>query len=63
MHEDKIRMMFKLMEWDQLTDDQHKLVISYEKQFDEKGSLSVKQAETLESIFEQAASKIEWSRW
>ena len=62
MNDDRIKMMFKLMEYDYLTERQHNLIISFEKQFLRYGRLSELQLETLESIFEQAAEKVEWSR-
>ena len=62
MDTDKVEMMFKLMEYDELTEKQHDLIISYEEQFQRRGSLSGLQFETLESIFNQAAERVEWSR-
>jgi hypothetical protein len=54
---DRAECCFKLMEYDQLTDPQHDLIIKYEKQFEEKGWLSDRQMEVLEDIFKQAAEK------
>jgi hypothetical protein len=45
------------MEYDVLTDAQHDLVISFEDQFKSKGSLSDRQIEILEDIFQRAAEK------
>ena len=59
---DRIKSIFQLMEYEELTDDQHKLIVSFEEQFNHRGSLTPRQYEILESIFEQAASKVEWSR-
>lgn len=42
------------MEYDRLTDAQHGLVVSLEQQFERKGTLSDKQMELLESIFQYA---------
>jgi hypothetical protein len=52
---DKIEMMFKLMDYDYLTDAQHDYIISFSDQFDKKGWLSIAQFETLEDIFKQAS--------
>jgi hypothetical protein len=60
--EDKISMMLNFMEWDYLSDSQHDLIIDFENQFKNRGSLSDKQYEILQSIFNQAAQKFEWSR-
>jgi len=62
MEREKIKMMFKLMEYDYLTDPQHDLVISFEEQFTNRGSLTARQFEILSDIFEKAAGKVEWSR-
>lgn len=62
MDTDKIEMMFKLMEYDYLTDDQHTLIVDYESQYNNRGSLTARQEEVLASIFENAAGKVEWSR-
>ena len=62
MDEDKIKMMFDLMEYDYLTDAQHDLVISFQEQFEKRGSLSDRQNEILEDIFKRAAESVEWSR-
>jgi len=62
MDNDKIQMMFNLMEYDYLTDAQHKLVVSFEEQFNSRGSLSEKQVEILQDIFDRASEKVEWSR-
>ena len=59
---DKIDMMFQLMEWDYLTDSQHNLMSDFEKQYKRKSTLSDRQFEILENIFEQAAQKVQWSR-
>lgn len=59
---ERIESIFQLMEYDELTDAQHDLVISFENQFKRRGNLSDKQYEILENIFEQAAGKVEWSR-
>ena len=59
---DEIEMMFQLMEYYYLTNDQHKLICDYESQFENRGSLSDRQFEVLKSIFEKASQKVEWSR-
>ena len=61
--QERIEHIFKFMEYDYLTDAQMDLVVSFESQFENRGSLSDKQIEVLESIFKQAAGKVEWSRW
>ena len=60
--EDRIKHIFKFMEYDYISDAQHSLIVSYEKQFNEKGWLSRRQMEILEDIFEKAAEKVEWSK-
>ena len=62
MDTDRIEMLFRLMEYDELSDSQEKLVISFEEQFNNRGHLSARQLEILEDIFDQAAGKVEWSR-
>lgn len=62
MNTDKIKMMFKLMEYDYLSEAQLNLIVSFEKQFKKCGRLSERQQEILSDIFEQAAGKVEWSR-
>lgn len=52
--DDRIAHILQFMEYDQLTDAQHSLVVSLEEQFERKGTLSDKQMELLESIFERA---------
>jgi hypothetical protein len=54
---DRIEHIFKFMEYDQLTDAQHSLVESFEEQFERRGSLSDRQVEILEDIFERAAER------
>jgi hypothetical protein len=63
MDEDKIKMMFKLMEYDYLSEKQLDLVASFDRQFLKNGRLSEAQEEILADIFEKAAGKVEWSRW
>jgi len=62
MKADKIKMMLKLMEYDNLSDSQHSLIISFEEQFANRGSLTARQFEILSDIFEKAAGKVQWSR-
>ena len=52
---DRIEHVFLFMEYDNLTDAQHALVESFEEQFKRRGSLSERQIEILEDIFEKAA--------
>lgn len=51
---ERIKHIFKFMEYDNLTDAQHDLIISFEKYFERWGKLSEKQIEILEGIFEKA---------
>jgi hypothetical protein len=53
--EARIEHIFKFMEWDNLTDAQHSLIESFEEQFERYGSLSERQIEILEDIFERSA--------
>ena len=55
--QDRIEHIFKFMEYDQLTDAQHDLIISFEDQFKRRGYLSDKQIDILEDIFRRAAEK------
>lgn len=55
--EDRIEHIFKYMEWDCLTDNQHDLIISFEQRFDRRGDLSDAQYEILEDIFSKAAER------
>jgi NADH:ubiquinone oxidoreductase subunit E len=52
---DRAEHIFKFMEYDQLTDSQHDLVLKFETQFESKGWLSDRQIEIMEDIFKQAA--------
>jgi len=54
---DRITHIFKFMEYDELTDAQHDLVESFEEQFNRRGTLSDRQLEILEDIFEKAAER------
>lgn len=51
---DRITHILQFMEYDRLTDAQHSLVVSLEEQYERKGTLSAKQMDLLESIFERA---------
>ena len=62
MDSDEINMMLKLMEYDYLSEAQERYIMSFERQFRRKGSLSDDQCDTLKDIFDQAAGKVEWSR-
>lgn len=55
--EDRINLVFDIMEYDNLTDDEHDLIISFETQWKAKKYLSEKQIEILESIFKKAAER------
>jgi hypothetical protein len=54
---DRIEHIFQFMEYGELTDAQHSLVESFEEQFERRGSLSDRQVEILEDIFERAAER------
>ena len=54
---DRIEMMFKFMEYDNLTDNQHELIISFEEQYDNRGNLTDTQIDILSDIFKKAAEK------
>ena len=51
---ERIDHIFKFMAYDNLTDAQHDLIVSFEEQFQRRGSLSERQFEILEDIFERA---------
>ena len=57
MANDSIRIdhIFKYMEWENLTDAQHDLIISFERQYNLKQYLSDKQFEILEDIFQKVS--------
>lgn len=50
---DRIEHIFKFMAYDNLSDAQHDLIISFEEQFKRRGSLSERQVEILEDIFDR----------
>ena len=52
---ERIKHILKYMEYDVITDAQHDLILSFERQFYKNGFLSLRQYEILESIFKQAA--------
>jgi hypothetical protein len=54
---DRIDHIFQFMEYDNLTDDQHSLIIKYEEFYNKNSFLTEKQMDVLESIFKQAAEK------
>lgn len=51
---DRVEHIFKFMAYDNLTDAQHDLIVSFEEQFERKNYLSERQIEILEDIFERA---------
>lgn len=55
---ERIKHIFKFLEWDELTDRQFELVESFEKQFGRKGGLSDAQFAVLEEIFKEASEKV-----
>lgn len=54
---DRIEHCFKYMEWESVTDGQMTYLVSFEKQFGQKGDLSDRQCEILENIFARAAER------
>lgn len=62
MSKERIKHIFKFMEYDYLTDRQMSFVVSLEKYFKRNGYLKPAQLEALEDIFEKTAEKVEWSR-
>lgn len=57
MDQARIEHIFKFMEYDALSDAQHDLVVSFETQFEKRGSLSERQSEILEDIFAKATGR------
>lgn len=53
----RIELIFKLMEYEVLTDWEDNFVASVEGQFEKKGSLSIAQLEKLEEVFKRAAER------
>jgi hypothetical protein len=54
---ERIEHIFRFMEYGELTDRQHELIISFEEQWKRYGRLSERQMEILEDIFKQAAER------
>lgn len=54
---ERIECCFKLMEYDNLSEEQHNIIISLEEQYLKNNKLSEKQIELLESIFRRAAER------
>jgi len=53
----KVEMMFKLMEYESLTDWEDHFVLSVSDQFDVKGDLTRAQYEKLDEVFKRAAER------
>lgn len=51
------KILLKLMEWDKLTDRELDLISSFEKQFKFNSSLSDRQFEILNEIFDRASTR------
>ena len=49
----RFKMIMKFMDWDKLSDWEHDFVISVEKQFKRRGTLTEKQEEKLEGIYRE----------
>lgn len=62
VEKEETKMMFKLMEYDYLTEDEEKTVISMESQFLSRGYLTKPQKKFLKDIFDNAAGRVQWSR-
>ena len=56
MSKDKIDSIFKVLALCKLSPKQEELVNSFEEQYKRKGSLSERQIEVLEDIYERASS-------
>ena len=56
MPDTRLDHIFRYLEYDNLTESQHDLIISFEEQYKAKGELSEKQEEILEDIFRKAAN-------
>lgn len=54
---DRIAHIFEFMEWDNITNAQHDLLISFQEQFERRRDLSDRQVEVLESIFREANAR------
>ena len=54
---ERIDLLFRWMRYEELTDSQHDLIISFEEQYKARGSLTSRQLEILEDIFRQANEK------
>ena len=54
---DRIELMFKLMEYDALTDWEDNFVLSVSYDFDRRKDLSVSQYDKLEEVFKRAAER------
>lgn len=54
---ERINHILQFMEYDNLTDAQHDLIISFEEFYNKNDFLTGKQMDILESIFKQAAEK------
>lgn len=55
MSRDEIQRLFDELDYDNLTDRQHELVESFEEQFERRGTLSDRQVEILEDIFDKVS--------
>lgn len=55
MDKERIRHIFDFLEYDNVSDEQLNLLVSFEEQFIENGSLSEKQYEILEDIFRKTS--------
>ena len=51
----RIDHIFQFFEYDQLSDDEHSLIVSFEEQYLRRGTLSERQIEILEDIFQKVA--------
>ena len=51
----RIDHILQFFEYDKLTDDEHSLIVSFEEQYLRRGTLSDRQIEVMNSIFEKVA--------
>ena len=51
----RVEHILQFLEYDEITDDQHKWIVDFEEQFLRCGYLSDRQIKIMESIFQQVA--------
>ena len=60
---ERIKYLFKHLNYEAVTDAQHDLLCSFEKQFQRRGELSERQQEILKDIFKQAEDRAASRPW